>query len=53
MQGWIDCNGNDTFETGEQIATDLQDDGTGDDTAADDGEVEDYAVTILDSPVCP
>ncbi|WP_211206827.1 GEVED domain-containing protein, partial [Thiolinea disciformis] len=30
LQGWIDWNGNGTFDTGEQVATNLQDNGTGD-----------------------
>ncbi|WP_306117996.1 MULTISPECIES: GEVED domain-containing protein [unclassified Roseitalea] len=83
LQGWIDWNGDGTFDPGEQIATDLQDNQTGDEnaatgtidfivtppvtattsqtfarfrwstaagldaaTAAPDGEVEDYAVTV-------
>ena len=89
LQGWIDFNGDGDFDdAGEQVATDLQDDGTGGDataadgtitfdvavpasatlaqtfarfrwsttsgldavTAAADGEVEDYAVTIAPPP---
>ncbi len=84
LQGWIDWNGNGTFEAGEQVATNLQDNGVGDTdnttgkiafsvtvpatatttktyarfrwsttkdlnatAAANDGEVEDYALTII------
>ena len=39
LQGWIDFNGDGTFEAGEQIAANLQDDGTGDDATADDGTI--------------
>ncbi|MFZ1387791.1 MAG: CshA/CshB family fibrillar adhesin-related protein [Thiolinea sp.] len=83
LQGWIDWNGNGTFEVNEQVAPNLQDNGTGDlstltgtisfavsvptyatgsatyarfrwsttsnldsTSAASDGEVEDYALTI-------
>lgn len=84
LQGWIDFDGNGTFDAGEQVATDLQEGGAGDTdgsgngtitfdvnvpmtavtsqtyarfrwsttqgldstTAALDGEVEDYALTI-------
>ena len=85
LQAWIDFDGSGTFEAAEQVATDLQDDGSGADAAvadgtltfdvdvpanavtaqtfarfrwstmagldasaaAPDGEVEDYAVTVL------
>ncbi len=30
LQGWIDWNGNGSFDAGEQVASDLQDNGTGD-----------------------
>jgi len=88
LQGWIDLDGSGSFEPSEQVATNLQDDGTGSDAAANDGiitldvnvplsattdltfarfrwstsgsldaasaapdgEVEDYAVTILSDP---
>lgn len=84
LQGWIDWNGDGAFDAGEQIASDVQDGGTGDTdaapgtigiavsvppgatpsqtfarfrwsttqgldavTAAGDGEVEDYALTVI------
>lgn len=34
LQGWIDWNGNGLFDAGEQIATNIQDNGTGDNNAA-------------------
>jgi uncharacterized repeat protein (TIGR01451 family) len=37
LQGWVDWNGNQTFEAGEQIAANLQDNGAGSDTTAGDG----------------
>ncbi|GGA05689.1 DUF11 domain-containing protein [Neptunicoccus cionae] len=42
LQGWIDYNGNDVFESGtaEQIILDLQDDGTGSDQFANDGQID-------------
>ena len=39
LQGWIDFDGNGAFENSEQVAADLQDDGTGDDATADDGTI--------------
>lgn len=39
LQGWIDWNGNGAFDADEQIATDLQDDGTGADVTASDGTI--------------
>ncbi|PWQ97378.1 GEVED domain-containing protein [Leucothrix pacifica] len=85
LQGWIDFDGNGTFDVSEQVATNIQDGGAGDTdntangaitfdvsvpgtattnqtyarfrwsstqnldstTAASDGEVEDYAITLL------
>ena len=86
LQGWVDWNDNGNFDSGEQIATDLQDtdgdgqifmpvtapasaaiteliarfrwstdSGLGVSEFANDGEVEDYAVTLRDPStfVCP
>ena len=39
LQGWIDFDGDGAFGAGEQIANDLQDDGTGDDASAGDGVI--------------
>ncbi len=39
LQGWIDFDGSGTFEAGEQVATNLQDDGTGGDAAVGDGTI--------------
>lgn len=39
LQGWIDWDGDGTFGAGEQIATDVQDDGTNGDTTAGDGTI--------------
>lgn len=42
LQAWIDFNGDGIFEEtlGERIATDLEDDGTGEDTLAGDGVIQ-------------
>jgi len=41
LQGWIDFNGDGDFaDAGEQIATNLQDNGTNGDVAANDGKIE-------------
>ena len=45
LQGWIDFDGSGTFETGEQIATDLQDDGADDDVITFDVDVPVAATT--------
>ena len=39
LQGWIDFDGNGAFDAGEQVATDLQDDGADDDVTANDGVI--------------
>lgn len=39
LQGWLDFNGNGMFDHDEQIAMNLQDDGTGDDALAGDGTI--------------
>ncbi len=46
LQGWIDFDGNGTFDTGEQIATDVQDGSTGDTDGAADGTIT-LSVPIL------
>ncbi|WP_297778123.1 DUF11 domain-containing protein [uncultured Roseovarius sp.] len=42
LQAWMDFNGNGLFDASsvERLATDLRDDGTGDDIAAGDGEIQ-------------
>lgn len=46
LQGWVDFNGNGDFsDAADQIATDLQDDGTGDDLVAGDGKIE-FSVSV-------
>ena len=42
LHGWIDFNGNGVFESGvaEHVAMSLADDGTGDDVAAGDGQIQ-------------
>lgn len=41
LQGWIDWNGDGDFtDSGEQIATDLRDDGSADDVASGDGIIQ-------------
>ncbi|WP_118134454.1 GEVED domain-containing protein [Oceanicella sp. SM1341] len=49
LQAWLDFNGNGLFENTavERVAADLRDDGTGDDIAAGDGEVQ-VSVTVPD-----
>lgn len=49
LQAWMDFNGNGLFENDavERLATDLRDDGTGDDLAAGDGEIQ-INVTVPD-----
>ena len=49
LQAWMDFNGNGLFETNvlERLATDLRDDGTADDVAAGDGEIQ-INVTVPD-----
>ena len=54
LQGWMDWNGNGSFEAGEQVATDFQDNGTGDtDNTADilsfDVSVPAGAITTADT----
>ena len=51
LQAWLDYNGDGTFETplGEQIATDLQDDGTGDDVTAGDGIIQFVVMVPVDA----
>lgn len=49
LQAWMDFNGNGLFENDalERLATDLRDDGTGDDLVAGDGEIQ-IRVTVPD-----
>jgi uncharacterized repeat protein (TIGR01451 family) len=49
LQAWVDFNGNGLFENDalERLATNLRDDGTGDDLAAGDGEIQ-IRVTVPD-----
>lgn len=49
LQAWIDFNGNGLFENTavERFATDLRDDGTGDDVTAGDGQIQ-INVTVPD-----
>ena len=45
LQAWIDFDGSGTFEAGEQVAVDLQDNGSGGDVAANDGMIT-FDVTV-------
>ncbi|MEO9970751.1 MAG: GEVED domain-containing protein, partial [Hyphomonadaceae bacterium] len=53
LQGWIDFDGSGTFEAGEQIATDLQDNGTGDDAATNDGTITFDVAVPSDAVITP
>ncbi|MGY3670003.1 GEVED domain-containing protein [Marinovum sp. KMM 9989] len=51
LQAWLDYNGNGLFDDalGERIATDLRDDGTGDDTLAGDGVIQFTVLVPVDA----
>lgn len=45
LQAWIDFDANGRFDVGEQIASNLQDDGTGEDATANDGFIV-FKITV-------